>query len=80
MGINKLHKCECSECEERGEALRNIQNTPFSTVNDSESLRHTIRVMQAIAGGLQIRDGIVRLNCCTTRQACRAPDCKCPPL
>jgi hypothetical protein len=30
-------------------ALKDIEAMPFSMVNDSESLRHTIRALQAIA-------------------------------
>jgi hypothetical protein len=30
-------------------ALEEVRDTPFSMVNDSDSLRHTIRTIQAIA-------------------------------
>lgn len=43
------HDCKCSACAERWNALRRIEMMPYSMVNDSESLRETIRSMQRIA-------------------------------
>jgi hypothetical protein len=49
--INAAHIVKCVNAHEAlVNALEEIRNTPFSMVNDSESLRHTIRVIQHISG------------------------------
>lgn len=49
QSMNLRHVCRCPECVARGNALQEIAQMPFSMVNDSDSLRHTIRTMQYIA-------------------------------
>ena len=49
--VSQDHATAMAEIKRLSAALADVRDMPVSMVNDSESLRHSIRVMQNIARG-----------------------------